>query len=172
VAGLLFYGIRTAATTLSLVLLDSERQAELGGLVMIPRGSAVLALVSRPCERSWSDIRSEHLPAYAILERDAFVNEQWAIQGQQYLKVRYRQALPFVADPSQLVYPPKCPNQGDNLPHAIATFPRDAFSHVWIIGSRLANPRAAGLVSVWTNGHSALYQVVGAPGGTRSERGR
>jgi hypothetical protein len=170
-AGLLFFGIRTAATTLSLALLDSERQAELGGLAMIPRGSAVLALVSRPCERSWSDIRSEHLPAFAILERDAFVNEQWAIQNQQYLKVRYRQALPFVADPSQLVYPPKCPNQGDNLAHAIATFPRDAFSHVWIIGSRLADPRAAGLVSVWTNGHSALYQVAGGRGGTHASGG-
>lgn len=170
VAGLLFFGIRILATTISFALIEADQRAELGALAAIPRGSAVLALVARPCERSWSDLRSEHLPAYAILARDAFVNEQWAIDGQQYLKVRYQPALPFVADPSQLVYPPKCPNQGDNLAHAIATFPRAAFGHVWIIGARLADPRPAGLVSVWSNGRSALYQVVGAGGAGDAER--
>ena len=169
-AGLLFFGVRTAATTLSFVLRDIERQSELGALDAIPRGSAVLALVYKACLTPWSDLRGEHLPAYAIIERDAFANEEWAIAGQQYLSVAYKAAMPFAADPSQLVYPVGCRDQGRNLPHAIAIFPRAAFGHVWIIGNRLADPRSAGLRPVWTNGHSALYEVLGAPGGGRVER--
>ena len=130
----------------------------------------MLALVYRPCLTAWSDIRPEHLPAYAILSREAFVNEQWAIPGQHYLTIRHARAMPFVADPSQLVYPVGCKDQGRNLPHSIATFRRAAFSHVWIIGKRLPDPRHFGLVPVWTNGHSAIYEVVGGAGSRRVER--
>ncbi len=169
-AGLLFFGIRTAATTLSFALVTAEQRSELKAVSHIPRGAAVLALVYRPCLTPWSDLRPEHLPAYAIIARDAFVNEQWAIPGQQYLTIRHARAFPFVADPSQLVYPIGCKDQGRNLPHAIATFPRTAFSHVWIIGNRLTDPRHYGLDPVWTNGRSAVYEVVGAAGLRRVER--
>jgi hypothetical protein len=161
-AGLLFFAVRTAATTLSFVQRAAEQRAELGALQAVPRGSAVLAIVYKPCLTPWSDLRGEHLPAYAIIGRDAFVNEQWAIPGQQYLSIRYRKAEPFDADPTQLAYPVGCKEQGRNLPKTLATFPRDAFSHVWIIGNRLADPRPAGLGLVWSNGRSALYEVVGA----------
>lgn len=171
-AALAFFALRTAATTASVLIRDGEQQAELQALRALPRGSAVLSLVARPCLTPWSDIRPDHLPAYAILERDAFTNEQWAIPGQQYLSVRYRQALPFVADPSQLVYPDRCDEQGRSLSHALATFPRTGFSHVWIIGHRLARPRHSGLVTVWSNGRSALYEVVGTTGRARVQARR
>ncbi len=170
IAGLLFFGIRTAATTLSFMLITAEQRAELAAVDHIPRGAAVLALVSRPCLTPWSDMRPEHLAAHAIIDRDAFVNEQWAIPGQHYLTIRHAGAMPFVADPSQLVYPVGCKDQGRNLPHSIATFPRAAFSHVWIIGNRLSDPRHFGLFPVWTNGHSAIYEVVGGAGVRRVER--
>ncbi len=172
IAGLLFFTVRTAATTASFVLRDSEHQAELGALEAIPRGATVLALVYKPCLTPWSDIRAEHLPAFAIIARDAFVNEQWAIDGQQYLHIRYTKAAPFDADPSQLAYPSGCREQGHSLAEALATFPRAAFSHVWIIGHHSAETRHFGLVPVWTNGRSDLYEVLGAAGRGRVERTR
>jgi hypothetical protein len=169
-AGLAFFAIRTAATTLSLLLVTTEQRTELAAVQHIPRGAPVLTLVYRPCLTPWSDARPEHLPAYAVIKRDAFVNEQWAIPGQHVLTIRHRSAMPFLADPSQLVYPVGCKDQGRDLPHAIATFPREGFSHVWIIGKRLSDPRRFGLVPVWTNGHSAIYEVVGGAGSRRVER--
>jgi hypothetical protein len=165
-AGLAFFGVRIAATTASFALRGAEQRAELAALPAIPKGAAVLALVARPCLTPWSDIRPEHLPAHAILARDAFVNEQWAIPGQQYLSIRHAAADPFLADPSQLAYPAGCEGQGRSLPDALATFPRHGFSHVWIIGQRPAVPRHLGLVPVWSNGRSGLYEVVGTPAPT------
>lgn len=171
IAGLVFFGLRTAATTLSFALRAAERRSELGAVEALPRGAAVLALVYRPCLTPWSDIRPEHLPAFATIARDAFTNEQWAIAGQQYLHIRHLDARPFGADPSQLVYPAGCEQQGRSLAGALATFPRAAFSHVWIIGNRLPRlqrqSRSSGLVPVWTNGRSELYEVIG----TASPRG-
>jgi hypothetical protein len=171
-AGLAFFVTRTAATTISFMLRAGEQRAELAALPAIPRGTALLSLVARPCLTPWSDIRPEHLAGHAILVRDAFANEQWAIPGQHYIGVRYSRAAPFETDPSQLVYPDGCREQGHSLSHALATFPRAAFSHVWIIGHRLAAPRHFGLVTVWSNGRSGLYEVVGARGNHRVEPGR
>ena len=168
--GLAFFGVRAAATTLSFVERAAEQRAELGAVAAIPRGAPVLALVYQSCLVPWTDIRGEHLPAYAILSRDAFVNEQWAIEGQQYLSVRYEKPGRFAADPSQLVYAPDCKQQGQSLGRAITTFPRAAFTHVWIIGHRLADPPRWGLRPVWTNGRSALYEVVGTAGAGRVDR--
>lgn len=169
-AGLAFFGVRTAATTASFLLRDAEQRAELGAVAHIPRGTAVLALVYKPCLTPWSDLRADHLPARAIIERDAFVNEQWAISGQQYLKVRYRQAMPFAADPTQLVYPAGCDAQGASLAHALATFPRSAFGHAWILGNRLPEPRRFGFETVWSNGRSVLYEVSGTATPRRVDR--
>lgn len=170
--GLAFFVTRTAATTASFMLRAGEQRAELAVLPAIPRGAAVLSLVSRPCLTPWSDIRPEHLAGHAILHRDAFTNEQWAIPGQHYIKMRDHRAAPFETDPSQLVYPDGCGEQGHSLSHALARFPRAAFSHVWIIGHRLTTPRQFGLVTVWSNGRSGLYEVVGGRGDHRVQPGR
>ena len=167
VAGAVFFALRIATTTTSFVLLAREQHRELAALEHIPRGAAVLALVYRPCGSPWSTIRGEHLPAYAIIARDAFTNEQWAIEGQQYLFIRYRAAGSFAGDPSQLVYPRGCKQEQRDVAGAIATFPRRAFSHVWIIGYRPADPARSGLRPVWTNLRSTLYEVVGSPAAGR-----
>ena len=44
-AGLAFFAIRTAATTLSLLLVTAEQQTELAAVQHIPRGAAVLTLI-------------------------------------------------------------------------------------------------------------------------------
>jgi len=169
-AGLVFFGARMAAATASFVLRDAEQRSELRAVAHVPRGASVLALVYKPCLTPWSDIRADHLPARAISDRDAFTNEQWAIAGQQYLTVRYPEAGDFETDPSQLVYPAGCEGQGMSLAHALTTFPRPAFSHVWIIGHRIAEPRRFGFETVWSNGASALYEVSGTLPPRRVER--
>ena len=159
VAAIGFFGVRTAATTLSFVDRAAEQQHELGAIAALPRGAAVLALVSRPCGGVWSDRRRDHLPALATVRRDAFVNGLWDIEGQQLLHVRYRRAAPYTGDPSQLVYPAHCAVTGSDFARAVATFPRDAFTHVWTIGFPPGAARAPDLRLVWTNGESALYRV-------------
>lgn len=169
-AGLAFLAARTVAVTLSFAERLSERRTELRLISHIPTGSAVLALNYRPCLRDWSDGRDDHLPAFAIIDRDAFVNEQWAIAGQHYLKVAYPQAGPFQADPSQHVYPSACAQEGRSLTRALSTFPRNAFGHVWLNGIRLKDPRRFGLETVWREGRSTLYEVVGSAALPRVER--
>lgn len=170
-AALIFFAARMTGTMLSFDARRVEQRAELGAVAAIPRGAPVLALVYKPCLTPWSDSRPEHLPAFAIIERDAFVNEQWAITGQQYLKIRYAKAAPFDADPSQISYPHGCVKQGRSIEEALRTFPRNAFSHVWIIGKNLRRPRDFGLAPVWSNGHSGLYEVVGTEARLRVDRG-
>jgi hypothetical protein len=155
-----FFVMRTAAMTLSFVERAAEQQHELGAVAVLPRGAAVLALVSRPCNGAWVDPRRDHLPAWAIVRRDAFVNSQWDIEGQQLLHVRYRAAAPYTADPSQLVYPARCASAGSDFARAIADFPRGAFTHVWTIGFPPGAAKARDLRLVWSNGGSALYRVM------------
>jgi len=169
---LAFFAIRTGATMLSFIQRAAEQRTELGALAAIPRGSAVLSLVSRPCLTPWDDRRDQHLPAYAIIARDAFTNEQWMIAGQQYLAVRLGRRHGFDSDPTQLVYPAGCPVRALSLDRALAIFPRAAFDHVWLIGHRLSRPHEMGLIERWTNGRSALYQVAGKAVPVQVERRR
>lgn len=169
-AGAAFFGVRLAGTTASFTLRAIEQRNELTPVALIPRGAPVLALAYKPCLTPWSDIRPDHLPAYTIIARDAFVNEQWAIGGQQYLKIRYRPAMPFAADPTQLAYPENCEEQGASLAHGLATFPRDGFRYVWVIGNRIPEPRDFGLETVWLNERSGLYEVIGTMPSRRVQR--
>ena len=166
-----FLAARTVAVTWSYAEQLAERRADLSLVSHIPPGAAVLALNYRPCLRDWADGREDHLPAFAIIERDAFVNEQWAIAGQHILKVSYPAAGPFQADPSQHVYPSACAEEGRSLTRALALFPRNAFHYVWLSGIRLPDPRRFGLVTVWGLGRSTLYEVVGSAALPRVERG-
>lgn len=156
---LAFFLVRTVGTTASFALRSSEQQRELGAVSAIPRGASVLSLVARPCGGVWSDLRRDHLPGMAIVRRDVFTNEQWDLEGQQLLRIRHRAAAPYLADPSQLVYPASCPDIGSRFGTAIRAFPRAGFTHVWTIGFRPGAARAADLDLVWTNGTSALYRV-------------
>ncbi|HET8612339.1 MAG TPA: hypothetical protein VFL92_06190, partial [Sphingomonas sp.] len=157
---------RIGATTASFVLRSSEQQRELAAISVLPEGASVLSLVSRPCPDSWSDLRRDHLPGMAIVRRDAFTNGQWDIAGQQLIRIRYTASAPYSADPSQLVYPTRCPDEGSNFQQAIADFPRSAFDYVWTIGFRPGAAHAPDLHLIWSNGESALYKV--SQGGSRS----
>lgn len=159
VAGVVFLLVRMAGTTISFVERSTEQQREIAAIAMISRGAAVLSLIARPCNGVWTDLRRDHLPGLAIVRRNIFTNEQWAIQGQQLLSIRYRIAEPYTTDPSQSVYPTVCPDIGSNFDAAIAGFPRAAFTHVWTIGFPPGKAKATDLRVIWSSGTSALYQV-------------
>jgi hypothetical protein len=156
---LAFFLIRTAATTASFLLRSAEQQHELAAISAIPYGASVLSLVARPCGGEWSDLRRDHLPAMAIVRRDIFTNEQWDLQGQQLLRIRHLAARPYLADPSQLVYPSICAVTGSRFDAAIRGFPRAGFTHVWTIGFPPGAVSAPDLKLVWTDGNSAVYRV-------------
>jgi len=155
-----FLAARMAINTLSFATIAAEQQRLIRVVDRIPRGAAVLALVYRPCETPWSGARTDHLPAYAIIRRDAFVNEQWDLAGQQLLTVRYRQAAPYADDPTQIVYPDDCAEPGRGFARALARFPRGAFTHVWTIDAPPLPAQARGLRPMSRSGASVLYEVM------------
>ena len=163
VAAVLFCVVRIGGTTLSFADRAAAQQRELEALGALPRGAATLALVAKPCQTPWSDLRGDHLPAFAIIRRDGFVNEQWDLEGQQLVRVRYVAAAPFLGDPSQLVYPASCPEIGRSPERAIAEFPRGAFTHVWTIGVSRQAVRAPDLRLIWAKGDAAVYAVAHTP---------
>jgi hypothetical protein len=156
---LAFFLFRTVATTTSFALRSAEQQRELVAIRAIPYGASVLSLVARPCGGVWSDLRRDHLPAMAIVRRDVFTNEQWDLAGQQLLRIRHLAAQPYLADPSQLVYPAVCAVMGSRFGTAIRTFPRAGFTHVWTIGFPPGAVSSSDLQLIWTNGSSAVYRV-------------
>lgn len=160
VAAMAFLLVRLAGNTMSFVERSHDQQRELAAIPAIPRGAAVLSLIARPCGGAWTDLRRDHLPALAIVRRDVFINEQWAIEGQQALRIRYPVAAPYLSDPSQSVYPAICSDIGSKFDTAIAHFPRAAFTYVWTIGFPPGVARAGDLRLIWTNGDSSLYRVV------------
>jgi hypothetical protein len=107
--------------------------------------------------------RLEHLPALALVRRDAFSNDQWSMSGAQLLTAHYPGPEDYFSrDPSQQVLARRC--RGERwltLDESLAWFPRDQFDHVWLINPPPYDPAlTAGLEPVWRNGRSALFRVV------------
>jgi hypothetical protein len=159
-AGLAFFAARLAATTISFLIYDHSYRDELRALDHLPRGASVLAMVIRPCGNVWSTARLDHLPAMAIVRRDAFSNDQWVMEGAQAVKVIKPGVGRYGSDPSQLVYPKGC-NEGSDLHRAMIEFNRAAFDHVWIIDQPPGFIPPPDLRPVWRNTRSVLYRVVG-----------
>jgi len=157
VAGLLFASIRLIGTTVSFLLYDRDYRSELAALDHLPPEASVLSLVVRPCGNAWTTRRIDHLPALAIVRRNAFTNDQWTVDGAQALEVIKPGVGRYDNDPSQLVYPRHCRTEGSQLNTAIAEFNRQAFDHVWVLDGRVQAPD---LRPVWSNGRSTLYRVV------------
>jgi len=157
---LLFFGIRTVGTTVSLRDYDRRFSQELAAVDHIQKGARVLALVGKPCRVGWAVHRLDHLPSMAIVRRQAFTNDQWQAAGAQLLTVRYQAAAPFLADPSQFVTVSACARRERMAyPLAIATFPRAAFDYVWVIQQPNEAADYRGLQPVWRSGRSTLYRV-------------
>jgi hypothetical protein len=160
-AGLAFFLVRTAGTTISFLNFDRSYDRELAALDHVPKGARLLSLVGEKCGPPWRMNRLHHLPGLAIVRKEAFSNDQWVAAGAQLLRVHYRAAGYFQHDASQLVTQRKCPRER-YLPVAMALqrIPRQAFDYVWLIKPPPYDPRlTAGLRPIWRNGTSVLFRV-------------
>ena len=162
VAGLAFAGARLAGNTLSFWQYDRAYDRELAAIDHIPRGARLISFVGVKCRKDWAMTRLEHLPALALIRRDAFSNDQWSMSGAQLLTAHYPANDYFSRDPSQQVLGRRC--RGERwltLDQSLALFPRDKFDHVWLIAPPPFDPALArGLQPVWRSGTSLLYRVV------------
>lgn len=163
-AGLAFFLVRTLATTASFALYDADWRRELAALDHLPRGARVLALVGETCDQPWAHGRRTHLPAFATARRAAFANDQWRMEGAPLLTVKIAAGY-FAHDPSQISVERACPHDPNLMQRdqALATFPRAAFTHVWLIDAPASPASLHGLSQVWKRDGSALYAVDGSP---------
>jgi hypothetical protein len=163
---LALFGLRLAGTTASLAIAARDQQARLQALGHVPIGARLVHFSGLRCGNAWPLPRNSHLGAMAIVRRQAFSNDQWAIEGANLLSVHYPQGSPFLADSSQMVRPNDC-DHGVVLPvdRAMAIVPRQAFDFIWLIDAEPSDPRAlTGLRPVWRGPGSLLYAVQ-KPGG-------
>jgi hypothetical protein len=160
-AGLAFFLVRIGGNTASFWIYDRSYDRELAALEHVPRGAKVASFVGESCNKAWFMHRLYHLPGIAIVRREAFTNDQWVMAGAQLLRIRYREAWPFLSDPSQVVTLHKCPREPyRSIDGALARLPRAAFDYVWLIHTPPHDPRlTAAFRPVWRSGSSVLYRV-------------
>ena len=127
--------VRTAGTTVSMVLYDRSYDRELAALDHVPHGARLVSFVGRPCIEDWAMSRLLHLPAMAIVRREAFSNDQWTLAGAQLLTVHY--------DPGWRLHPRRQPDRhrvraaatssGGRSIRRSPTSRATRFDYVWLI---------------------------------------
>ena len=159
--GLLFFGTRTAANTLSLGMAAHDQAAKLEAINVMPEGARVLSLVGMTCKEYWPMLRNGHLGAMVIVRRDGFSNDQWLLEGVNLLDLKYTAAGYFAADPSQLVRPNRCIDPlHRTIDDSLADLPRGDFDYVWLIDVPPYDPRTvADMKPVWRGPGSILYKT-------------
>ena len=159
--GLLFFGARTAANTISLAIAGRDQTAKLTALDVVPQGARVITLTGMPCSEYWPLLRNSHLGAMVIARRDGFSNDQWLLEGVNLLDLKYRAAGYFAADPSQLVRPNRCRDGlHRQIDQSLAALPRNDFDYVWLIDVPPYDPALiSDLRVVWRGPGSILYQL-------------
>lgn len=165
IAGLVFFAGRLAVTTAGFADIDRVWRGQLAALDHVAQGSRVLVQVAVPCSRMWRSDRVDHIGSLAIVRRDAFTNDQWAMPGAQLVSVRYGAGAPFVVDPSQMMRPRFCRAFGETtLELTMRRLPKGAFDYLWMIDlERERWPRDPRLIPVWAGpGRGILYRFAGS----------
>jgi hypothetical protein len=161
VLGLMFFGTRTIANTLSLGIAANDQAAKMKAIDLMPRGARVISLVGMTCQEYWPMLRNGHLGAMVVVRREGFSNDQWVIEGVNLLDLKYLKAGYFAADPSQLVRPNRCLDPlHRQIDQSLSTLPRNDFDYVWLIDPPPYNPdMVADMKPVWRGPGSILYQT-------------
>ena len=161
VLGLLFFGGRLLANTISLGIAGRDQSAKLEAIDQMPVGARVISLVGMTCNEYWPMLRNGHLGAMVIVRRDGFANDQWVIEGVNLLDLKYTKAGYFAADPSQLVRPNRCRDPLHRMiDQSLSTLPRNDFDYVWLIDPPTYSPSTvADMKLVWRGPGSFLYKT-------------
>lgn len=133
---LVFFAGRSVTTAAAYVEQDRAVGEVTVALDSIPRGARLAFFVVDQCSAHWTLPVFDHLGGLALARRSVFVNDQWQGPGVNPLIVNYKAAGKFEHDPSQAVIPDNCrrKSQRRHLTNALEALPRDAFTHVWIVG--------------------------------------
>lgn len=157
VLGALFFAQRMLVATASMALAGQAQAAAERVLPALPRGAAVLVLVKEPCMVAWNSPRFGHLGGLAVIARDAFVNTQWTLAGQQLVRPRHQGA--YASDPSQFIRPWDCPEHPPGLARALHGFDTSVFTHVWMLDFPANQRVTPSLREVARAPRSVLYRV-------------
>ncbi|WP_293881913.1 hypothetical protein [Sphingomonas sp.] len=160
IAGLLFFGVRIAANTVSFAIASTGYDRALGALSYVPEHARLVSFTGYKCGNSWSTNRMEHLGAIAIVRKRAYSNDQWDMAGAQLLTTNKPDAGFFRADPSQVVVAGKCRDRWRPLNWSLTHLPRDAFDYVWLIDPPAFDPAlTGGMTQIWQAGTDRLYRI-------------
>jgi hypothetical protein len=161
VLGLLFFGTRTIANTVSLGIAGDDQTAKMKAIDLMPRGSRVISLVGMDCKEYWPMLRNGHLGAMVVVRREGFSNDQWLLEGVNLLDLKYRSAGYFAADPSQLVRPNRCIDPLHRMINdSLMNLPRSDFDYLWLIDVPPYNRAiVADMKPVWRGPGSILYKM-------------
>jgi hypothetical protein len=161
VIGLLFFGTRTVANTVSLGMAANDQSAKLEAIGLMAPGARVISLVGMTCQEYWPLLRNGHLGAMVIVRRDGFSNDQWLLEGVNLLDLKYRAAGYYAADPSQLVRPNRCFDPLHRMiDDSLSSLPRKDFDYVWLIDPPSYSPETvADMTPVWRGPGSVLYKT-------------
>jgi hypothetical protein len=161
-AGLAFFLVRTAGTTASFYLYARLYDRELAAVDHIPENARLISFVGIRCNKLWVMPRNEHLPAIALIRKNAFSNDQWSMSGAQLLSSHYPDSGWWSRDPSQQVLQRPCPSERWlTLDQSLRAFPRAAFDYVWLIEPPQYDPALTrGMAEVWRGPGGVLYRIV------------
>ncbi len=131
------FAVRVTLTTSAWQKADRDAARHLQALVHIPVGARVMSAVALDCDKHvWAtDFLLNHLPAMAVLRRNAYINSMWQIRGQQALRVRYNAESYYNSDPSQYFTIGSCRDKKNvnDLGNVVRHFPREKFDYFWIM---------------------------------------
>ena len=162
IAGLAFYLLRIGAHTLSLGGAAADQNAKLAALDHVPMGARVASMVGQEkCNLAWEMPRNSHLGGLVIVRKHGFSNDQWAIQGQNLLDLRYHEPGVYRADPSQMVRGMHCRQRTAwRVDLAFRMLPHDKLDYLWIIDPPPLDPRwTKDMTEVWRGPRSVLYRL-------------
>jgi hypothetical protein len=159
IVGLLFFGVKIAAGTISYAAISSRQEHALAALDHLPVGSRMIAFTND--NTSWHD-RLSHLAAMAIVRRQAYSNDQWNVMTLNMMKSNMQDAGRFGSDPSQLVYGANTGGNGHliSLDDALVRFPKKAFDYLWLINPPEYDPRLTSkMTEVWRDENDVLLRI-------------
>jgi hypothetical protein len=151
------FALRIAVTANAWDERGDSLRADLEAIDRLPRGARIFALTpDRNCQ-SWPNNGLSHLPSLAIVRRDAYVNTEWDIPGQQLMRPIYARDLDF--DVWASVTPRGTDCTGRDGAEVLASLPRDKFDYVWIFAVPLPATGRGWLEPIFQGPRGTLYAV-------------
>lgn len=156
------FALRIGAIAWGWHALDAQYRSNLVALDRVPHGSRIEAMVlTNGCHAGWRKSAYPHLPALAIVRRDAFVNAEWPMTGAPLLRVTYPVADALRYDPSQIIPAFDCagrPTSGA-IAARLAMLHAAQFDFVWMLDTHGRTDLWPGRAPLYRDASSALYAV-------------